>query len=164
MLIKPLLFLSSYAPLFGLLAIRFEPPVLWISCVVLAVLGVAALVLLLQLDRRVAAASFRLVEVRDAGAEAAAYLASYLLPFLTVATPTAQDVVAYVGFLLIAASVHVQSSLLQVNPLLYVLGYRVLAVVDAHGLRAYLITRASLHRNAIITATRFSDDVLVSRP
>jgi hypothetical protein len=52
MLGRPLLFLSSYAPLFGLLAIRFEQRWLWISCVVLTALGVASLWLLLRLDAR----------------------------------------------------------------------------------------------------------------
>src|SRR5215472_964040 len=52
MLGKPLLFFSSYAPLFGLLAVRFEQRWLWISCAVLAVLGVGSLWLLLRLDAR----------------------------------------------------------------------------------------------------------------
>jgi hypothetical protein len=55
MLGKPLLFISSYAPLFALLAIRFEPRWLWISCATLAGLGVISLLLLLRLDARSAA-------------------------------------------------------------------------------------------------------------
>jgi hypothetical protein len=34
MLGRPLLFLSSYALLFGLLAIRFQPRWLWVSCTI----------------------------------------------------------------------------------------------------------------------------------
>jgi hypothetical protein len=71
MLGRPLLFLSSYAPLFGLLAIRFEQRWLWISCTVLAGLGVACLWLLLRLDARSAPGPHTLASVRDAGVEAA---------------------------------------------------------------------------------------------
>ena len=69
MLGRPLLFMSSYAPLFALLAIRFEPPWLWIPCTVLAGGGVAALWLLLKLDARSAPGPHVLTSVRDAGAD-----------------------------------------------------------------------------------------------
>jgi hypothetical protein len=163
MLGRPLLFLSSYAPLFGLLAIRFEQRWLWISCTVLAVLGVVCLWLLLRLDARSAPGPHTLASARDAGVEAAGYLATYLLPFLTVATPTARDVVAYAGFLLVAAVINLRSAVAQVNPLLYLLGYRVLSVTDDHGLHAYMITRQPRAAGDRVLATRFRDDVLVDR-
>jgi hypothetical protein len=132
--------------------------------VVLAALGVASLWLLLRLDARSSPGPYVLASARDAGAEAAAYLASYLLPFLTVATPTLRDVIAYAGFLVVAATIHLRSSVAQVNPLLYLLGYRVLAVTDDRGLSAYMITRHSVFpAGARVLATRFRDDVLVDR-
>jgi hypothetical protein len=163
MLGRPLLFLSSYAPLFGLLAIRFQQRWLWISCTVLAALGVGSLALLLRLDARSSPGPHVLASVRDAGAEAASYLATYLLPFLTVAAPTARDVVAYAGFLLVAAAIYLRSAVVQVNPLLYLLGYRVLSVTDDHGLHAYIITRQLIPAGGRVLATRFRDDVLVDR-
>jgi hypothetical protein len=163
MLGKPLLFLSSYAPLFALLAIRFEQRWLWISCLALAALGVASLLWLLKLDDRSSRGPYDLATVRDAGGEAASYLATYLLPFLVVSTPTVRDVIAYAGFLLVAALISIRSDVAQVNPLLYLLGYRVLAITDKHGLRAYMITRHSRSAGDCVQATRFRDDVLVDR-
>ena len=163
MLGRPLLFLSSYAPLFALLAIRFEQRWLWISCTVLAVLGVVSLWLLLRLDARSSPGPYSLASVKDAGGEAASYLATYLLPFLTVATPTVRDVLAYVGFLLVAATINLRSPVVQVNPLLYLLGYRILSVTDDHGLHAYMITRRRPPAGNRVLATRFRDDVLVDR-
>jgi hypothetical protein len=163
MLGKPLLVMSSYAPLFALLAIRFQSRWLWISCVVLAGIGVISLLLLLRLDARSSAGPHVMTTVQDAGGEAASYLASYLLPFLTVATPTVRDVVAYVGFLVVAATISLRSSVAQVNPLLYLLGYRVLSVTDDRGLRAYMITRHPVPTGGRVLATRFRDDILVDR-
>jgi hypothetical protein len=163
MLAKPLLFMSSYAPLFALLAIRFEERPLWISFSVLAVLGAAALWLLLRLDSRAAAGPHDLTAVSDAGGEAAAYLASYLLPFLTVSTPGPRDIAAYVGFLIVAAAVYLRSSLVQVNPLLYLFGYQVLSVTDSFGLQAYLIVKGKVPVGSRILATRFGSEVLVAR-
>lgn len=163
MLGRPLLFMSSYAPLFALLAIRFTTPWLWISCAVLAGLGVAALWLLLKLDDRSAPGPHELTSVRDSAPEATAYLASYLLPMLTVATPHPRDVVAYAGFLVVAAVISLRSAVAQVNPLLYLLGYRVLSVTDKNGLHAYLIAKRLVPEGERVLATRFRDDVLVDR-
>jgi hypothetical protein len=163
MLGRSMLFLSSYAPLFGLLAIRFTQQWLWITCLVLAALGIASLWLLLRLDAGSSPAKHELVSVKDAGAEAASYLAAYLLPFVTVATPTVRDLLAYAGFLLVAAAINIRSAAVQVNPVLYLLGYRVLSVTDKGGLHAYMITKHSPHIGDEVTATRFSDDVLVDR-
>lgn len=163
MLGRPLLFLSSYAPLFGLLAIRFQPRWLWISCTVLALLGVAALWLLLKLNARATAGPYKLDSISDDGAEAASYLAAYLLPFLTVAMPSTRDVVAYAGFLVIAAAIYLRSSMIQANPLLYLLGYRVLSVIDSNKVHAYVITRKAVQVGETLQASKFKDDVLVDR-
>jgi hypothetical protein len=161
---KPLLFLSSYAPLFALLAIRFQPQWLWICCSILAALGVFSLLLLLWLDTRSEPGPHVLVTVQDAGGEAASYLAGYLLPFLVAPSPSVRDAIAYLGFLLVAAAINLRSAMVQVNPLLYVFGYRILAVADKGGLRAYLITRRMVQAGDKILATRFRDEVLVNRP
>ncbi|MFG1860437.1 hypothetical protein [Microbispora bryophytorum] len=163
MLAKPLLFLSSYAPLFALLAVRFQEQWLWISCAVMAAVGVASVLALLVLDRGVAPNPHILSQIRDAGPETASYLASYLLPFVTVSSPSIRDVIAYVGFLVIAAVIYLRSPMVQVNPLLYLLGYRVLAIEDDRGLRGYLITRKPPTEGAQVLATRFRDDVLIQR-
>jgi hypothetical protein len=163
MLSKPLLFFSSYAPLFGLLAIRFEPRWLWISCTVLAVLGVGSLWLLLRLDGRASPGPHVVVSSRDAGPEAAAYLAGYLLPFLTVPVPSARDILAYTGFLIVAACIHLRSSVVQVNPLLYLLGYRILSVTDDRDFQAYMITRRAVTPGSTVLATRLGEEVLVDR-
>jgi hypothetical protein len=161
---KPLLFLSGYAPLFALLAIRFQLLGLTLGCAGLAVLGMGSLLLLLRLDARATPGVHRLQRVKDAGAEAGAYLGAYLLPFLTVSTPTIRDVIAYAGFILVAGAVYLHSSVVQINPLLYLFGYRVVHVVDSNGLRAYLVTRRRPDVGQRIAATRFRDDVLIDRP
>lgn len=163
MLGKPLLFLSAYAPLFALLAIRFDRWPLIIGCSCLAAAGIGALVLLLRLDARAESGAHTLIAVRDAGAEAGAYLGTYLLPFLTVSSPSVRDSIAYLLFLIISGAVYLRSSVVQINPLLYLFGYRVLEVTDSNGLRAYLVARGRREIGETISATRFRDEVLVHR-
>lgn len=163
MLAKPLLFLSSYAPLFALLAIRFSPLWLILTSSIVAALGVGSLWMLFRLDARATPGPHRLVCVRDAGAETGAYLGAYLLPFLTIAQPSLRETIAYAGFIIVAGAVYLRSSVVQINPLLYLFGYRVLAIEDDRGLRAYLITRRPPATDRPIAVTRFRDDVLIER-
>jgi hypothetical protein len=104
-----------------------------------------------------------MTSVRDDGSEAASYLAAYLLPFLTVGAPSARDLAAYAGFLVIAAIIYARSSMIQANPLLYLLGYKVLSVTDSHRVHAYVITRHAVPEGGCLLATRFKDDVLVDK-
>lgn len=163
MLGKPLLFLSSYAPLFLLLAIRFDQRSLRIACMALSFLGFFALWLLLHLDSQTSLGPHTLTSASDIGSEASAYLATYLLPFLTVSTPSARDIIAYIFYFCIAGIIYVRSSMLQVNPLLYLFRYRVLDIRDDHGLRAYMITKAALEAGDRVLATRLGDTILVDR-
>lgn len=164
MLAKPLMFLSSYAPLFAILAIRVQTMSIRLACVALAVAGVLALLLILNLDRRTTRAEATLMEVRNAGAEASSYLAGYLLPFLVVADPTMSDVLAYTLFLIVVGVVTIRTGVIQVNPLLFVVGYSVYHVTDSTNTRYYLLSRRRLTVGTTVLTTSLSDDVRVCRP
>jgi hypothetical protein len=155
------LFLSSYAPLFVILAIRFRRPELVVACAVLAVAGLLAVLWILWAERSKARAAYTIEKVDDKGPEVAGYLASYLLPFLTVAEPANPEVVAYAIFLGVAAIVYVQSDMLQINPIFYLLGRRVVRVTTSTDWRGYLITRDRPLKNETIEATTLSTGVLV---
>src|SRR5258708_29641934 len=119
------LFLGSYALLFLLLAIRFETIWLEVVCGALAVAGFLDMLwIVFGIARRTSADPIRLAKVEDAGPEVAGYLATYLLPFLTVPQPTVRDVAAYTIFLMVTGLVYVRSEMAQINPTLYILGRR----------------------------------------
>ncbi|SCL66937.1 hypothetical protein GA0070608_3403 [Micromonospora peucetia] len=163
MLIRVLLFISSYSPLFALLAIRFDQTWLRLVCAGLACLGLASFVLIFRLDGKKSKGAYRIVKVTDAGSQVAGYLASYLLPFLTVSTPSVKDIVAYSVFLGVVCAVYVQTSLLQINPVLYLFRWQVFEVEDSQGFRGFVISRNRILSNSDILATRFGDNVLIDR-
>jgi hypothetical protein len=137
------MFISSYAPLFLILAIRFDKLPLRLGCLGLCLLGVVD-ALVLTRRARSATLSYEITpqSIEDLGAEVGGYLASYLLPFVTVSVPSGADLAAYGTYLIVAAVVYVRSDLVRVNPTLYLLGYRVLAItIGADKRREYLVTR-----------------------
>jgi hypothetical protein len=143
MLAKPALFLSSYAPLFFMLALRFEAPCLRLVCVGLGVLGVVALVWFFSASRSARLGDPRKVaSVTNAGAAASAYLAGYLLPFLALPQPKALDLLAYGLFFLVAYPINAKTGLLQVNPLVFMLPGRSLQMITfGEGDSCLVVTR-----------------------
>ena len=132
MLVRLRLFASSFAPLFAVAAIRFESRNLGVACAMLALLGIVTLLLLLRSStKKISPRHATPTAVRDLGSDVAAYMASYILPFVAVQEPTALDLVGYGLVLVVLAVVFVNSDLIGVNPVLYLLGYRVYSVEGA---------------------------------
>lgn len=142
MLGRWLLFLSSYGPLLALTAVRLDSGAYRTFLFWLAAAGGAALVAALAASRRIAPRDRIVTSVSDRGGDVAGYLATYLLPFLTVSDPATRDVIAYAGFIFLVGVVYTRSALLSVNPLLYVLGYRLVFVGTQSGQANLLICRS----------------------
>ncbi|HLG69778.1 MAG TPA: hypothetical protein VK009_05070 [Chloroflexota bacterium] len=154
-------FLSSYAPLFVLLALRFD---CWYErgpCLGLGVLSAVDLLWMLRDARRIQPTPYRISSIKDRGSDVAGYLATYLLPFLVVGLPTLADVAAYVLFLVVTGIVYVKSDMIHINPLLYLLGYRSAEVATDNGLAGFLIARDLPSGGDNIRAARVRGNVLV---
>lgn len=169
---KSILFLSSYSPVFALLAFQAEWANWWwlrVLLLALCVGGVGGLALILVLTRSKPLRRMRVRSRRDAGAESAAFLAGYLLPLITATVDSAYTAWATVVYLLLAYIITVRSSLIQVNPILLVLGYRILALETApeqetsqRAGSGYLVTRRDVRIGDIIRVRRFGGDVFVA--
>jgi len=151
-------FLCSYALLFGILAIRFTETWLSLTCAGIALIGVVAGFGTLAGHRDVEPERLSVARIEDHGGEVAGYLAAYLLPFVTVPEPGTRDLIAYVLFLFVNGVVYVRSSLVQLNPTLYLAGWRVYSVeLAAGGWSGFLISRARPRAGQPIDAVRLTD-------
>lgn len=162
LMVELALFFCSYAPLFAILAIRFHNSRLIIACGVLAACGLAAGAAVLLRFREVTASAWVARTVEDRGGEVAGYLATYLLPFVTVAEPSVRDVIAYALFLLIVGVIFMRSSLVEINPTLYLFGWRLFAIEVGDGWSGFLLARAPVKRGQRVHAVRMTDRLFVS--
>ena len=136
------LFVASYAPLFLILAVRFDSLPLRLACFGIFLVGAGdAWIITHRARTKHLSVEITVTRCEDVGAEVSGYLASYLLPFVTAPNPTSRDLLAYGLFLLVALVVYVRSDLVRVNPSFYLLGYRVLRVTLHSGANRYLLTR-----------------------
>lgn len=156
------LFFGSYALLFLLLALRFEESWLQITCGALSIVGLTDMAwIVFGVSRRTASEPVRLAAIDDAGPAIAGYLATYLLPFLTVPQPSERDLVAYLIFLLVTGLVYVRSEMTQINPTLYVLGRRVVRISTDRGWKGYLVARSAVDVGAVVSAVPLNASVRV---
>jgi hypothetical protein len=168
------LFLSSYTPLFLLIALRSvgRANVLATVSGALTVAGLGGTFLFLYAVRGKTPGEYQLLEVENRDPDVAAYAATYLLPFLTVFSGSWQDLSSLAAFVAILGVVYVRSRLIYVNPLLAVIGFRLWRVIpitagatlDAGGTPwpRYLLARsAHVHKGQTIVAWRAADDLLL---
>lgn len=71
----------------------------------------------------------------------AGYLATYLLPLLAGPAPDTGDLLGYLVYGIVVAVVTLRSDLAHINPTLYLLGWKVVTVIQHNGDERYLICR-----------------------
>lgn len=170
-----LLFLSSYTPMFVLIGVRSwdDSPEVTRGCAVLSGLGIIGLALFLFFAQKHAELPVRVTQVERRDADVAAYAATYLLPFMTVFTGEAADVLSLLGFIAVLGVVYVRSRLIYVNPLLTLIGYDLYRVTTTGkttsskqrasvGWPKYLLVRrAKVAPNDVIVVRESTADLLV---
>lgn len=148
------LFAASYAAAFAIAAIRFDGVWLRGVCAAVAILSVLTALSFVRSGRhQVAPISVTVTSVDDVGSEVGGYLATYLLPFIVVPTPSLRDLLAYGIFLVLLAVVYIRSDLIRVNPTMYVLGYKLVKINAHDGSGRYLLTRQEPTAGQVVAAT-----------
>lgn len=151
-ILKLRLFLGSYAVLFAILAIRFTDVWLALVCGALAAFGFLDNWRIVHMVTRKEPHSIKVEAVHDQGAEVAGYLATYLLPFVTVAQPSGRDLAAYALFIGVTCLVYIRSEMVQINPVIYMLRRKVVSVTTSEGLKVHLITKETPERDDVLDA------------
>lgn len=156
------LFLSSYAPLFGVFALldSFGPGWPTLVCVVLALLGPVVLAIVFAAAQRLAPQSLRVEASQTRDGDALAYVATYLVPFAAITATTGRARGALALFFALIAVLYVRAELFYVNPLLAVVGYRLFQVTTPTGSSVVLLSKRHFMRPGItVSARRLSDYV-----
>lgn len=142
LLFRIALFLSSYAPLFGLLAFtNRHSTAAWVTLSAVAVGGLVGLAAVMAATAREDGPDLHVNDARPRNGEVLAYISTYLIPFIGVDLTTLNGVVLFVGFLLVLMVVYVNSEMLLVNPVLSIAGYRSFEVTDPDDHTYSVITR-----------------------
>lgn len=150
------LFLSSYSPLFAILAYKNRHcDTIWIVLGALTLVSLLFLWLVMHAKRNEKGPPLTVKHSRPKDGDVLAYTATYLVPFLSVDLTTTEGIVILAGFLLVLGVVYVNSDMLFVNPILNLCRYHSFWITDEHDHEFSLITRrVELDKDTIITPAK----------
>lgn len=155
------LFLSSYAPLFGLLALRNWGSWRAFSVLLgLMILSVTFLCIFLKAARDLNPEAHQIIAVKNRSSEALIYIASYMIPFVLLDINNWRDVLALIALFWLVGSIYIRSNLVYINPTLNLFRYGMYEIQNSAGQELILISRRR-PINGLIRAHMFGNDVLL---
>lgn len=179
---KVVLFLSSYSPLFLIVALRahnaehsilgaqLEPvglgPIelsyLSLGSLLVTVVSVAFLIAMIRMTRTRQGQMSEIEHYRNRSDMFTEYLLVYIFPFIVFEFSNMFDVAAFLVLFTTVAAIVIRSNRLFVNPVLIAFRYRVYEVETEHD-RRILLTKERLDGNDItINTARISSDVYIT--
>lgn len=137
-----MLFLSSYAPLFTILAIRNWDS-RWVAAGLLgvALASIVWMLAFLRATRTLGVVTIDITRAASRDGDIVSYIVSYLLPFLAIDFDRPADVASLAVLLIVIALLYVHSNLIYVNPLLAALGYHLSEIEQSNGKVSILLSQ-----------------------
>lgn len=163
LLIRLLLFLSSYFPLtiiFYVLLLESRPYFAW-SILGLGSLGIAGILLFLVSARRMNTLSVEISSVSRKDGEAMSYIVTYLLPFLDSTSGNTEKFIGLAVFFCVLCILYINSNMIHINPMLNMLGYHIYDVELSNGDSRSLIAKSNIRRGTLVPTVRICSDVLL---
>lgn len=143
LMMRIVLFVSSYAPLLAILSVRKafgECWGFWVP-IALAVTSTLALLGFLAVKSKISPHSVEVSKSNPRDGEAMSYIVSYLLPFIGLDSANVEDRISLGIFLAMVAVLYVGSNLIHMNPTLNLIGFRLLEIEHSTGKTSTLICR-----------------------
>jgi hypothetical protein len=163
---RVLLFLSSYAPLFFILALRAWTTNrdLAIGLGSLSTLSIVSLALFLKYAFTLQSAPQIVTSVKSRDGDVMSYIVTYLLPFLAIKLNDMMDITSLGLLLAVVGILYVNSNLIHTNPILSLMGYHLFEIEDENKKTTTLICkRTYIKVGSEIHAVSVGDYVLLEK-
>jgi hypothetical protein len=166
-LIRCMLFLSSYFPLaliFFFLFVEQQPA--W-SIAVLAISSSGLVIMVLYFfyfAPRLGSIRERIIGLQRRDGDVMGYIASYLLPFVAIPFAGWQQGAALLIFVVVLGIVYVNSNMIHINPMLNLIGYHVYEITLEHSEAPHsLITRRRIAAGETIHLIDIGDGIFLDK-
>ena len=165
LLTRVILFLSSYVPLFAVFAVLLWKQDRHTAWALLLLCGVAISGLLgyLRWTLRFAPTPLEVQAVRSKDGETMSYIASYILPFVSLPYGDNYKLAAIVIFLAVLAVVYVNSNMLYINPMLNLCGFHLYAVTSAGDIEHTVIAKRRPRAGATLRLVTIGENVHIEK-
>jgi hypothetical protein len=162
--IRIVLFLSSYAPLFFIMAIKYGPSHLFFGGAMVTIAAVSVSLLMIYLNAAAKLAVDRVVveRISTKDAEAMGYIATYLIPFLDLKIDDIQNALSLLLLFFVLGVLYVHSNLIYVNPVLNLLNYHLFEVELEGGMPTALLSKKRfIERGTTMSVVSLGEQILL---
>ena len=135
--------LASFAPAFALLAVRSRSTGWFWLFAAVAAGGVVVLATGALIVARGAVEPFEFNDIKDLGGDVLGHVGAYLAPALIDTNGSTEQILISAVVVVLIVQIHVATGRVYVNPLLYLIGYRVYQASSGGG-TFYLIARSDV--------------------
>lgn len=163
LLIKIMMFLSSYAPL-GLIMcvmsfkVNFSLSMIFLG---ISVASVAVLAFYLAQLRTMEPVNMKTVDVRRGDGETMSYIVTYLIPFMLETFEPSLKSAGLLLFFFVIAILYVNSGMLHINPTMNLLGWHIYGTTGESGQEYCIITERRLRKQQELKVISIAEDVFV---
>jgi hypothetical protein len=165
---KILMFLSSYIPLYIILAVKFYN----VHPILSVILAIASLILfyftkwfLNYWSKKLEPTRDKVLQVERKDSEVIAYVFAYIFPFVNDSIFSGfQNIIAYLIFFLLLMLIYVRSNLIHINPILYAFGYYIYSIVTENNKVHIILSRNKrVLSGDIIQVVAIGDDLFLEK-
>ena len=160
LLIRLLLFLSSYFPLAVIFAVQLylQKHTGWATaCLLAGVAGLIGLAAFMKTSAKINPLSIKVVSVSRRDGEAMSYIVTYLLPFIALPSGDLASGISLGVFLLVLAILYINSDMMHINPMLNLTGWHIYEVTLPQGDIYTLIAKNRIRKGTELEVTQMGD-------
>jgi hypothetical protein len=166
-LVRCMLFVSSYFPLTLIIAILFwtQQPALAYSALVIGIIGLMlTYIYFFKVAPGMTAIQERVTERQSRDGDVMGYIASYIIPLVTLPLNGLQQISVLVIFIVVLGIVYINSDMIRINPMFSILGYHLYEIKVENGTEFYsLLTRRRVKRGETIRLVDIGRNIFVEK-
>jgi hypothetical protein len=167
LLTRIVLFSSSYAPLFLIMAFKFglAHHRLGLGMLLISAFSVASVHFYLRTAATLGCDRVVVERISGKDTEAMSYIVTYLIPFLDIKIDEPSNYISLLLLFLVVAVLYVHSNLIYINPTLNMMGYHLFEIeIEGGKTSALLSKRSFVERGGKIPVISLGDQIFLEAP
>lgn len=159
---RVVLFLGAYFPLALFLAAKYifaDKPNLWLglSILVISSIGLIGMLPIFKAINSLGPTLVKVASVKRQGEKLLGYTAAYIVPFAGLVAGDFWEVLSLLVFLAITFYVHVKESLVYLNPILFIVGFKIYEITSEHGNVLTVLSKERIIPNTSVPMVKISE-------
>ena len=162
-LMRILLFLSSYFPLTVIFFIQLFPEQKAMAFIMvgIGILGLLGMIIYVRTVKSLASIPLTVTSISRKGSETMSYIFSYLLPFMAVPWDKPKEALSLGIIFGVLGIIYINSNMIHVNPMLYAFGYKLYEIENENGEVFSLLTRGRVCKRQRLSVVKVGEEILI---